>query len=59
MAIGRNGEIYTRVKESLNLFNSNYFLDDRVLLYNGQPIDGTMIAMTPEFYEHGGVLAYE
>ena len=59
MAIGRNGEIYTRVKESLNLFNSNYFLDDRVLLYNGQPIDGTMIAMTPEFYEHGGVLAYD
>ena len=27
--------------------------------YNGQPIDGTMIAMTPEFYEHGGVLAYD
>lgn len=59
MAIGRNGEIYTRVKESLYLFNTNYFLDDRVLSFNGQPIDGTMIAMTPEYYVHGGVLAYD
>ena len=59
MAIGKDGKIYTRVKDVYELFNTNFFLDDRPLLYEGNPVDGTMIAKTPEFYTHGGTLLFD
>lgn len=59
MAIGTDGNIYTRVKESYKLFNSSYFLDDAPLSFQQKPVDGTMIAMTPSFCEHAGTLLYD
>ncbi len=59
MAVGTDGRIYTRVKESYELFNTSQFLNDQVLSYNGNPIDGTMIVFEPSFMDQYGVLLYD
>lgn len=59
MAIGIDGKVYTRVKESYKLFNNSYFLDDAPLAYNQKPVDGSMIAMTPSFCDINGTLLYD
>lgn len=59
MAIGEDGKIYTRVKDSHTLFNSSYFVDDIPLSYEQQPVDGTMIARMPDFVDRGGALFYD
>lgn len=59
MAIGKDGKIYTRVKDSHTLFNSSYFVDDLPLSYEQQPVDGTMMARMPDFCGRGGTLFYD
>lgn len=59
LAIGTDGKIYTRVKESYKLFNTSYFLDEMPLSYKQQPVDGTMIVRAPRFCDHGGTLLYD
>ena len=57
MAIGEDGTIYTRVKDSNLLFNSSNFLD-RPLTSDKEgkiKVDGSMIAYAP-FDEHGGMV---
>ena len=60
MAIGEDGTIYTRVKDSNLLFNSSNFLD-RPLTSDKEgkiKVDGSMIAYAP-FDEHGGMVLYD
>lgn len=60
MAIGEDGTIYTRVKDSNLLFNSSNFLD-RPLTSDEEgkvKVDGSMIAYAP-FDEHGGMVLYD
>ena len=60
MAIGEDGIIYTRVKDSNLLFNSSNFLD-RPLTSDEEgkiKVDGSMIAYAP-FDEHGGMVLYD
>lgn len=59
MAVGTDGRIYTRVKESYELFNTSQFLNELVLSYDGKPIDGSMIVMEPGFMDQYGVLLYD
>lgn len=59
MAVGIDGRIYTRVKESYELFNTSQFLNEPVLSYDGKPIDGSMIVMEPGFMDQSGVLLYD
>lgn len=59
MAVGTDGRIFTRVKESYELFNTSQFLNDPVLSYNGKPVDGTMIVNEPSFMDQFGVLLYD
>lgn len=59
MAVGTNGEVYTRVKDNTELFHNNYILDDRVLKYKQTPVDGSMLNITPSFAEHGGLLMFD
>lgn len=59
MAIGEDGTIYTRIKDSYTLFNSSYFVNDVPLSYEQQPVDGTMMARTMDFYDRGGALFYD
>lgn len=59
MAIGTNGLVYTRVKDSYKLFNNSYFLDEMPLSYDQQPVDGTMLVRAPRFCEQGGTLLYD
>lgn len=59
MAVGTDGRIYTRVKESYELFNTSQFLNEPVLSYDGKPIDGSMIVMEPGFMDQSGVLLYD
>lgn len=59
MAIGEDGKIYTRIKESYTLFNSSYFVNDVPLSYEQQPVDGTMMARMPDFPDRGGTLFYD
>lgn len=60
MAVGEDGTIYTRIKDSNLLFNSSNFLD-RPLTSDKEgkvKVDGSMIAYAP-FDEHGGMLLYD
>lgn len=59
MAIGEDGKIYTRIKDSYLLFNSSYFVNDVPLSYEQQPVDGTMMARFPDFSDRGGTLFYD
>lgn len=59
MAIGVDGKVYTRIKDSYKLFNNSYFMDELPLSYKQQPVDGTMIVRAPRFCEHGGTLLYD
>lgn len=59
MAIGKDGKIYTRVKDSYTLFNTSYFVDDIPLSYEQQPVDGTMMAIMHDFSDRGGTLFYD
>lgn len=59
LAIGTDGKMYTRVKESYKLFNTSYFLDELPLSYEQQPVDGTMIVRAPRFCDQGGTLLYD
>lgn len=59
LAVGTDGRIYTRVKDTELLFNTSQFLNEPVLSYNGKPIDGTMIVNEPSFVDQGGVLLYD
>lgn len=57
IAVGEDGSMYTRVKESDLLFNTGYFLD-RPLMFEGDKVDGTQLVMAP-FAEQGGILLYD
>ena len=57
LAIGEDGTIYTRVKETANLYNNGSFIDTP-LTWKEKKVDGKNIAMAP-FSEHGGVLLYD
>lgn len=59
MAVGIDGRVCTRVKESYELFNTSQFLNEPVLSYNGSPVDGTMIVNEPSFMDQFGVLLYD
>lgn len=59
MAIGMDGKVYTRIKDSYKLFNNSYFMDELPLSYRQQPVDGTMIVRAPRFCDHGGTLLYD
>lgn len=59
LAIGVDGKVYTRVKDSYKLFNNSYFLDELPLSYNQEPVDGTMIVKAPRFCDQGGTLLYD
>ena len=60
MAVGEDGTIYTRVKESNLLFNSSAFVD-RPLTSDKDgkmKVDGSMIGYS-RFDTHGGILLYD
>lgn len=46
LAIGEDGSIYSRKKETVALFNSGYFLD-RPLTYENKPVDGRHMILAP------------
>lgn len=60
MAVGEDGTIYTRVKESNLLFNTSRFLNTPLTsdVEGKMKVDGSMIAYGP-FAGHGGLLLYD
>lgn len=60
MAVGEDGTIYTRVKESNLLFNTSRFINTPLTsdAEGKVKVDGSMIAYAP-FSGHGGLLLYD
>ena len=59
-AVGEDGTIYTRVKESNLLFNTSRFINTPLTsdAEGKVKVDGSMIAYAP-FSGHGGLLLYD
>lgn len=60
LAVGTDGTVYTRVKDSNLLFNTSRFLNTPLTsdAEGEMKVDGSMIAYAP-FAEHGGMLLYD